>query len=72
MVCATNRNFAQEVEAGRFRQDLFYRINVVRITLPPLRDRLSDLPVLVDYFFSSTVSDTDCHFGPYHRQRWRC
>jgi two-component system, NtrC family, response regulator AtoC len=50
VVCATNHNLAQEVEAGRFRQDLYYRINVVCITLPPLRDRLSDLPVLVDYF----------------------
>jgi two-component system response regulator AtoC len=50
MVCATNRRLEREVEAGRFRQDLFYRINVVNIQLPPLRDRASDIPVLVQYF----------------------
>ncbi len=50
MVCATNRNLEQEVEAGRFRQDLFYRINVVNILMPPLRERASDIPILVQYF----------------------
>jgi two-component system response regulator AtoC len=50
VVCATNHNLAQEVEAGHFRQDLYYRINVVAITLPALRDRISDLPLLAQYF----------------------
>lgn len=49
-VCATNRRLENEVEAGSFRQDLFYRINVVRVELPPLRERAEDIPELVEYF----------------------
>ena len=50
VVCATNRSLEQEIAAGTFRQDLFYRINVVSITLPPLRERSGDIPDLADYF----------------------
>src|SRR5438874_1391600 len=50
VVCATNRILEDEIAAGAFRQDLFYRINVVNITLPPLRERRSDIPDLVAYF----------------------
>ena len=50
VVCATNRQLEREVESGRFRQDLFYRINVVDIHMPPLRERAPDLPVLTQYF----------------------
>jgi two-component system, NtrC family, response regulator AtoC len=50
VLCATNRNMEQEIASGAFRQDLFYRINVVNIRVPPLRERLQDVPVLVDYF----------------------
>ncbi len=50
MVCATNRNLEREVESGRFRQDLFYRINVVNIQMPALRERATDIPILVQYF----------------------
>lgn len=52
IVCATNRNLEEEIEAGNFRQDLFYRINVVSIELPLLRERREDIPLLVDYFLS--------------------
>ena len=48
IVTATNRDLATEVEAGRFRSDLFYRINVIRIVLPPLRERKEDIPLLAD------------------------
>jgi len=50
IVCASNRNLQREVEVGRFRQDLFYRINVVTIQLPPLRERNEDIGPLAEYF----------------------
>jgi len=49
VVCATNRNLAREIESGGFRSDLFYRINVIAMTLPSLRDRRDDIPYLAEY-----------------------
>ncbi|MEA2569489.1 MAG: hypothetical protein QOI24_1490 [Acidobacteriota bacterium] len=50
IICATNRNLADEVKRGRFREDLFFRINVFPVTIPPLRVRKEDLDALTDYF----------------------
>jgi DNA-binding NtrC family response regulator len=50
LVCATNRNLMQMVLEGRFREDLLYRINTILIEVPPLRDRVDDIPILASYF----------------------
>lgn len=56
VIVATNRDLEQLIAAGRFREDLYYRIKVLTISLPPLRQRLTDLPELIDYFL-----DKHCH-----------
>jgi two-component system nitrogen regulation response regulator NtrX len=52
VLAATNKNLEQEIAAGRFREDLYYRLNVVPIHVPPLREHREDIPALVEYFVS--------------------
>jgi two-component system response regulator PilR (NtrC family) len=57
LLAATNKRLDQEVKAGHFREDLFYRLNVITIELPPLRDRAEDIPELAEFFLSRLAED---------------
>jgi two-component system response regulator AtoC len=64
VVCATNRILEEEIAAGSFRADLFYRINVVNLHMPPLRERAIDIPNLVSYFLEFYNRKFNCRANP--------
>ncbi len=59
VVAATNRELEEEIRRGRFRQDLYYRLNVIALHLPPLRDRKDDIPLLIDHFLDGWEAEGD-------------
>ena len=59
VITATNRNLDKMIQSGQFREDLYYRINVVTISLPPLRERKTDIPVLISHFIKKYAAEND-------------
>jgi formate hydrogenlyase transcriptional activator len=68
VIAATNKDLRREVNEGRFRMDLFYRLNVFPVQLPPLRERVPDIPVLVDYFAARFAARTGKTLNQIERQ----
>jgi two-component system response regulator PilR (NtrC family) len=61
LVAASNRDLEKVIEAGQFREDLYYRLNVVRITVPPLRERAEDIPPLIEHFVRKYNAELKCN-----------
>jgi len=62
IICATNKNLLQEAGRGTFRQDLYYRLNVISLTIPPLRNRVKDISLLFKHFLDRIARDRGCKF----------
>lgn len=69
ILAATNADLRRLVEEGRFREDLYYRLNVINIVLPPLRDRKEDIPLLVDHFFAKYCRENEKYLDAEGRSR---
>jgi two-component system nitrogen regulation response regulator NtrX len=71
IIAATNKALADEIAAGRFREDLYYRLNVVPVEVPPLRSRREDIPLLAAKFAADLVSESGVKARPFTRDAMR-
>ena len=69
IIAATNVDLRQQVREGKFREDLFYRLNVITIDLPPLRQRKEDIPLLVDHFLKKYSEENERPYAAHHARR---
>ena len=72
MIAATNKRLIEEVAAGRFREDLYYRLNVVQVTIPPLRDRPNDIPALARHMLRASPDSRACAAWASPTKHCRC
>ena len=72
VIAATNRNLREMIAQGTFREDLFYRLNVIHLTVPPLRERREDIPALVEHFLASSPGSNGTRRRARHRRPRRC
>ena len=71
IIASTNRDLRAEVAAGRFRQDLYFRVNVFSVTIPPLRERVRDIVPLASYFLKNYSSRLNRHVPSFHKEAAR-
>jgi DNA-binding NtrC family response regulator len=72
VIATTNRSLEDEIEAGRFRHDLYYRLSVLHMKIPPLRERPEDIPILVDYFVRRYGSEGPCQVSSVSKIAMKC
>ncbi|MDH5560387.1 MAG: sigma-54 dependent transcriptional regulator [Deltaproteobacteria bacterium] len=72
IIAASNKNLQEEITAGHFREDLFYRLNVIPIEIPPLKDRTEDIPLLIRHFFSQYSNHSSASEKTISKQALKC